>query len=68
MMKKLIYIFFLIFTITTAYSQTADVTKGCVPLLVNFTGPTPTPSTYYWDFGDGASSDFPNPSRQFIQS
>jgi gliding motility-associated-like protein len=67
-MKKIIYTFLFLFSVSATFSQTADVTEGCAPLVVNFTGPTPTLSNYFWDFGDGANADLANPSRQFIES
>ncbi len=48
-------------------AQDADVTRGCVPLTVNFTAPTQ--STYFWDFdNNGASSDQAAPEHIFAQA
>jgi gliding motility-associated-like protein len=47
------------------YSQTSNISQGCVPLAVNFTSPAGS-TTYYWDFQDGASSSLQNPSNTFI--
>jgi len=44
--------------------QTADVTKGCAPLLVNFTAPAGV-NSFFWDFKDGASSNIRNPANIF---
>jgi len=49
----------------------ASPTSGEVPLTVNFTGNATggTPSyTYYWDFGNGASSGEQNPSHTYSQA
>ena len=48
----------------SAWSQTADVNKGCSPLTVNFTAPVGSTS-WYWDFKDGGSSNIQNPSNIF---
>ena len=48
---------------------TADTTKGCQPLTVNFTGDSSIDATavgWYWDFGDGETEDsLPNVSHQY---
>lgn len=49
------------------FSQTANITSGCVPLQVNFTAPGGS-STFFWDFGDGASSNLQNPSNTFASA
>lgn len=46
------------------FAQTANTNQGCVPLTVQFTGPTGS-GNYYWDFQDGASSNLQNPSNTF---
>ncbi len=57
-------------TCTVACSGAPDVDKGLVPLAVNFTG-TATPSncigspSYFWDFGDGATSSAQNPAHTY---
>lgn len=48
----------------SAWTQTADVNKGCSPLTVNFTAPAGSTS-WYWDFKDGGSSNIQNPSNIF---
>ncbi|MCU0429729.1 MAG: PKD domain-containing protein [Cytophagaceae bacterium] len=47
------------------WGQTANVTQGCVPLVVNFTPPGAHPS-YYWDFEGAGTSVLSNPSPTFI--
>jgi PGF-pre-PGF domain-containing protein len=43
---------------------TADVTSGAVPLAVNFTDQsTNTPTSWLWNFGDGANSTEQNPTH-----
>ncbi|AKB37166.1 cell surface protein [Methanosarcina siciliae C2J] len=45
---------------------TADVTDGTAPLTVNFTDQsTGTPTSWLWDFGDGANSTEQNPSHTY---
>jgi len=50
-----------------AFSQVADITKGCAPLKVNFTAPA-TSTTYFWDFKDGVTSNLQNPANIFGQA
>lgn len=46
-------------------AQSADVTEGCVPLTVQFSGPDDL-SEYFWDFKDGnTQSSLQNPQRIF---
>ncbi len=48
----------------------ADVTAGCIDLTVNFTDSSSSlwPITsYYWDFGDGTTSNLANPTHTFTQ-
>ena len=49
---------------------TANVTKGCAPLSVNFTAQTSggTVSTYLWDFGNGNTSTSSAPSTAYATS
>jgi outer membrane protein assembly factor BamB len=45
---------------------TADVTSGNVPLTVQFTDlSTNSPTSWSWDFGDGATSTEQNPSHTY---
>ncbi len=45
---------------------TANTTTGCAPLLVQFTSTsTGNPSTYQWNFNNGATSVLQNPSTTF---
>ncbi len=46
--------------------QTADKTEGCIPLTVIFRAPQS--ATYFWDFGDGASSDMASPEHIFTDA
>ena len=44
----------------------AGVTSGSAPLAVNFTdASTQTPTSWYWDFGDGSVSLLRNPSHTY---
>lgn len=56
-MKKLSYlsILFLVILPSLLFSQTANKDKGCIPLKVEFAADSQ--SGYYWEFGDGATSD-----------
>ena len=47
-------------------SSQASPSSGCAPLDVVFTPPSGM-STYYWDFGDGSSSELSNPTNKFLQ-
>ncbi len=49
----------------TSVNVSASGTSGCAPLNVAFTG-NGNALTYYWDFGDGATSDQANPSHVFL--
>jgi len=52
--------------LTEIKSQTADVTQGCLPLEVSFSGPTGQP-TFFWDFMDsGAFATIQNPINTFL--
>ena len=50
----------------TTLSFNVDVSEGCSPLKVNFTpvGTTRTDLNYTWNFGDGTTSKFFQPSTQ----
>jgi len=62
-MQKILSIIFCFFVAGSVFGQiSADNPAGCVPLEVNFTGPTL--GTYFWDFGDGGgASDEASPNR-----
>jgi|GEM_PF-723037 len=45
-------------------AQTANIDKGCVPLTVQFEAPLQ--AAYFWDFGDGDSSDKQNPEHIYV--
>ncbi|AKB36579.1 cell surface protein [Methanosarcina siciliae C2J] len=48
---------------------TADVTGGTVPLNVNFTDQSAgSPTSWNWDFGDGANSTEQNPSHTYTSA
>ena len=50
---------------TVSNSQTAtSPTIGCVPLNVNFEAPAGA-TTYFWDFGDGATSNLKSPVNPY---
>jgi len=47
-------------------SFTADETKGSAPLTVRFTSACQgNPTSYYWNFGDGATSGEKNPTHTY---
>lgn len=48
-------------------AQTASTTQGCVPLEVSFTPPAGA-SSYFWTFGDGATSQLQSPTNTFINA
>lgn len=50
----------------TALAQTANRTEGCPPLLVNFDPPTGQ-SSFFWTFGNGATSIDARPSTTFTE-
>ncbi len=62
---RLIILFYLS-SIVFLFSQTADVTKGCIPLDVHFN--SANLSSYFWDFKDGGSSVSQNPQHTFTRS
>lgn len=62
--KKVIFIVLGVILSTLAKAQTSDVTEGCAPLVVSFTAPV-GPTTWFWDFKDGATSNIQNPNNTF---
>jgi gliding motility-associated-like protein len=64
----LLAICLLITTITKAQIS-ASVTEGCAPLAsVQFTNSYTNPTGINWNFGDGASSNLPNPTKSFANA
>ncbi len=55
----------LVSSVLSTFAQTASVTQGCVPLEVSFTPPAGS-SSYFWTFGDGATSQLQSPTNTFI--
>ncbi len=54
---------------TTQAAYTADQRMGCPPLDVNFTALTQGSNlTYFWNFGDGTTSNLANPSHTYSTS
>jgi PKD repeat protein len=45
----------------------ADVTEGFGPLTVTFNNVSENATAYYWDFGDGNTSQEQNPSHQYSE-
>ena len=58
----LLFLFFIVPFL--ALSQTASVTQGCFPLVVEFDPPN-TATTFFWDFKNGNTSVFANPTTTF---
>ena len=46
----------------------SDSTEGCVPLNVGFVNCSTGGDTYFWEFGDGSTSDQVNPSHMFADA
>ncbi|RLD47461.1 MAG: cell surface protein, partial [Bacteroidetes bacterium] len=74
-MRKIYFLLIsFIFLGFTAFSQvtanfTANSTFGCNPLTVTFTSTsTGNIVSYYWDFGNGATSTLQNPTTQYSTS
>jgi gliding motility-associated-like protein len=63
-MKKIVFFIIAIFSITLVSAQTASVTLGCSPLEVDFT--SPDLGAYFWEFGNGNTSELKNPSANYI--
>ena len=49
-------------------SFNTDQTSGCSPLTIQFTNTSLNASTYYWDFGNGNTSVFANPSNVYANA
>lgn len=54
----------LMFSPGRTHAQTASVTEGCAPLLVEFTPPSGLGS-FFWDFKNGNNSILSNPTETF---
>lgn len=54
------------FSFIPAFGQTASVTEGCAPLLVEFSAPGGI-STFFWDFGNGNNSVLASPAETFTE-
>ena len=65
-MKRILFLIpFICLCFFTAFTQTASIEKGCVPLVVAFDAPSA--SNYFWDFDDGSSSLLQNPDHTFTE-
>jgi gliding motility-associated-like protein len=67
-MKRLLFSWLLIVlgaTCNNGFSQTANITQGCAPLQINFTAPTGSGPTHFWNFQDGATATLQNPQNTF---
>ncbi|MEZ4960057.1 MAG: PKD domain-containing protein [Saprospiraceae bacterium] len=65
-MKKLLSSLLCLFAFQVVYSQTADPSAGCAPLVVTFAPPAGS-TTFFWDLGvNGATSTDPNPSQPYV--
>jgi gliding motility-associated-like protein len=62
--KKICLVIMAAFSAVIINAQTSDIAQGCAPLVVQFTAPA-GPSTWFWDFKDGATSNLQNPSNTF---
>jgi gliding motility-associated-like protein len=48
---------------------TSNITSGCVPLIVNFTDQsTGGPTSWFWEFGNGITSNNQNPTATYFNS
>ena len=57
--------FITIYAKPTASFSAINRTACRPPLMVNFTNTSTAAATYFWDFGDGATSTFTNPSHLY---
>ena len=55
----------IIFTSFNIIAQSADYTKGCAPLTINFTAPGGL-NDYFWDFKNNVNSNLQDPVATFI--
>ena len=62
--KFSIFLLFLLLIFSTkGYTQTADITEGCIGMKVQFNAPSPG----NWDFGDSKSSGLQNPINTYTK-
>ncbi len=66
MNKSTFFVLILLLLPQVFFSQMADKTEGCIPLTVVFSAPAS--ATYFWDFGDGTSSDKAAPEHIFTKA
>jgi len=58
-----------LYAFTGTLTATADQTRGGVSLPVQFTGTSyVTPSSWYWEFGDGSTSTEQNPAHTYMSA
>lgn len=62
---KLLITTAIFFLTKSSFCQTADITEGCFPLTVTFTGTGTSPA---WDFDDGTFSNLLNPTHTFTSA
>ena len=54
---------------TAAFTHTSDPAMWLAPLDVTFTdGSSDQPTSWLWDFGDGATSALPNPTHTYTRA
>ena len=64
----LLYFALFVFATASLHAQTADVSAGCIPLVVQFEAPSDA-SSFFWDFQDGtAPSELENPRHTFNEA
>ena len=54
----------LLFSLVNLTAQSASVTEGCAPLIVEFQAPSGQ-SAFFWDFKNGNNSSLANPTETF---
>ena len=63
----LFYLFCTAISFAQSANFTAATTSGCSPLVVNFQDmSTGSPSSWFWDFGNGGTSTLKNPSATYF--